>query len=497
MARRPQRTPRTARQSAPRDQDPSLPSLEYAASAGRWQIMNDTLGGTETMRAARQEHLPQHAGENDKRYEDRLNSAVFTNYVRLTLEFLVGKPFSKEVQFTKDSDEAIIEFKDDMNLQGDGLTTVTKDWFTRGMEKSLSYCLIDFPTVPQKPDGEKYTLAETQEMSLRPYWVIKSAEEVIAARKVRIRGKEEFVHVRYWANEVVYNGFEESIQQRIMVLDRGEDGVVTRTLWVKADKDWEKGASVVMDIDVIPLVEFRTNRENRPDLLDLAYLNITHWQSESDQRASLTAARFPILAGSGVDEDKVITLGPYNFLASADAQSKYYYVEHTGAALDAGQADLDSLEERMALYGAEMLKERPDRQTATSAILDTAQSMAPLQRIVFDFLSSIQTALDYTAKWLDKEPGSAAVEINTEFALSKEQGATIETLKELRKTGDISRESFLEALKELGALPDSFDIKADQTRLDGEAEAKVKRETDAAIAVAAAKPAPAGGPPKK
>lgn len=493
MARRPQRKPAVA---AANRQDPSTPSLEYAASAGRWQIMNDTLGGTETMRAAGQEYLPQHAGESDPRYRDRLDSAVFTNYVRLTLEFLVGKPFSKEVQFTKDSDEEIAAFKDDMNLQGDGLTTVTKDWFTKGLEKSLSYCLIDFPTVPAKPDGEKYTLAETQEMNLRPYWVIKSAEEVIAARKVRIKGKEEFVHVRYWANEVVYNGFEEAVVQQIMVLNKNTDGTVTRELWKKEDKDWVKGPVVVLDIDVIPLVEFRTNKENRPDLLDLAYLNITHWQSESDQRASLTAARFPILAGSGVDEDKAITLGPYNFLASADAQSEYYYVEHAGTALEAGAADLASLEERMALYGAEMLKERPDRQTATSAILDTAQSMAPLQRIVFDFVSCVQTALDITAKWLDKEPGSAKVEINTEFALSKEQGQTIENLKELRKTGDISRKQFLEGLKELGGLPESFDLEANEKELVAEAEEKVQRETDAAIKVAAAKPAPAG-PPKK
>ena len=75
------------------------------------------------------------------------------------------------------------------------------------------------------------------------------------------------------------------------------------------------------------------NQVGELPLLDLAWLNIAHWQSSSDQRHVLTVARFPMLAGSGVPENTNVVVGPDRMLTTPNADGKFYYVEHTGAAI--------------------------------------------------------------------------------------------------------------------------------------------------------------------
>lgn len=508
MARQPKavvdKARRTARSSV-KATDPSTPSLAYSAMAGRWALISTVLGGTEAMRAAGKTLLPQHEGEGDLRYRNRLSTAVLTNYTALTLDHWTGKPFSKPAVMSKDTDPEIAKLAEDINLCGDEFTVVLKDWFTKGMAKQVAYCLVDFPEVPDHIRERGVSLADEKRLNLRPYWVIMPAEAVIAPRKERINGEDIFTNVRYYDNETVYDGFEEKIRVRIREWDRnvisrdefGEEQEVEirQRVHVKDGNRWNAGAWKKVEFSRIPLVEFNTGKM---ELLDLAYLNVTHWQSSSDQRNCLTVARFPILAGKGVSEDTVVTLGPYNFLASKDSASEFYYVEHTGAALDAGQVDLDGLTEDMAMYGAEMLKQRPDRETATSRVLDQAENTAPLQVHTFNFVSAVNMALFYTGLWLEKEEGKfvARVEIDTDFAVSAEASEKIGNMKELRKTGDVSRKQLLTAMKEAKAIPESFDIAQNDTELLAEAERKAQAAADAAKKLAAASPEPEGTAPK-
>ena len=509
MARQPKSVVDAARRTKGAD-DPSTPSLFYQSMTADWGLISTVLGGTRTMRAAGKALLPQHEGEGDTRYRDRLTSAVLTNYTGLTLDYWVGKPFSKQVALSKDSDPDVAALADDINLNGDDMTVVCKDWFTKGLSKQVAYCLVEFPEVPDHLKG-RVTLADQKRLNLRPYWVIIPAEAMLAAPKERINGEDKFMSCRFYDNEIVQDGFVEKVQQRIREFRRTitrdpetneiTSSVVEQRLHYKIDRNkWEAKSWKTISLEEIPLVEFNTGKL---ELEGLIYLNITHYQSSSDQRNCLTTARFPILAASGVAADTVVTIGPYAFLAAKDASSKFYYVEHTGSALSAGQVDIDKLVEDMALYGAEMLKQRPDRETATSRVLDAAEATAPLQVHVFSFMSSVNQALYYTAQWMDKPDETVIrVEMNTDFAMSKETSAKIDNLKELRKSGDISRKQFLGGMIEAKALPESFDQTANDTELLEEATAKAKAAAEAAKLLAQASPTPDpakpdGKPPEK
>lgn len=509
MARQPKSTVDAARRSARQSKaalNPATPSLEYKALQADWALISTVLGGTGAMRAAGKSLLPQHEGESTIRYKDRLNSSVLTNFTSMTLDHWCGKPFTKPATLSEDTDDEIKKLADDINLCGDELTVVLKEWFTLGMAKRKAYCLVDFPEVPGHLRG-RVTLADERRLNLRPYWVIIPAEAVIAPRKERINGEDVFTNVRFFDNKTIYDGYEEKVQVRIREYDRnvverdewGEEKVVEIRQRIHTRRDgkadeYDTGPWKVVDIDRIPFVEFDTKKL---ELLDLAYLNVTHYQSTSDQRNCLTTARFPILAGSGVDSDTVVTIGPYAFLSAKDSAAEFYYVEHTGSALDAGQVDIDKLEEAMALYGAEMLKQRPDRETATSRVLDQAQNTAPLQVHTFAFISAVDMALYITKLWMDKgEDVVARVLIDTDFAMSSEDSSKVDNLKELRKTGDVSRKQLLKGLKESKGIPENFDEEANDRELNAEAESKAKAALEAATKLAAASPKPEAAPAK-
>lgn len=198
----------------------------------------------------------------------------------------------------------------------------------------------------------------------------------------------------------------------------------------------------------------------KPPLLDLAHLNVTHWQSTSDQRHILTVARFPILACEGASEEDgdTITIGPNKILYG---QGKFHYIEHTGASIEAGRNDLKDLEEKMAGYGAEFLKQRPGTATATARALDSAEASSDLAQMVGVFQDAIAQCLDITADWMRLTEGGGTIDLNKDFGLTEEDTAKLAAVEKARERRDISRKAYLNVLKLSGALPEDYDADAD------------------------------------
>jgi hypothetical protein len=116
-----------------------------------------------------------------------------------------------------------------------------------------------------------------------------------------------------------------------------------------------------------------------PPLLDLAFLNVKHWQSQSDQDNILHVARVPILAIIGADEDDQIKIGQQAVKVPLNGDIKF--VEHTGKAIEAGHDSLEKLELQMIQTGAELLVMKPGQRTATESNNEAEGNKSDLQRI--------------------------------------------------------------------------------------------------------------------
>ena len=450
----------------------------------KWWLVNTLMGGTAAMRDAGTDILPQHQGESAANYNDRQSTAVLTNFFRLTLEFLVGKPFSTPVVFRENTPEPLKLLGSDIDGQGNDLTTVCMDFFDKAMAKGWSWLMVEYPTVL---DPDNVTLKDLTDKNLRPFWCVIPAENVIADRGMKIEGKWAWTHVRIFTSDLEDDGFDQKIVNRIKLyelVDVAGNGLpadyrVRITTYRQKDtgaseKDqWEvESAASITTAKRIPLVKFQVKPDASVPFEDLANLNVKHYQSSADQASAITMARFPILAGSGIDEEKTFKVGSFELLTTSDPQAKFYYVENNGTAIAVGGNDIISLEDKMAMYGAQMLKKRPGRETATARVVDEAQNMAPLQIMVLQFMSVLEVATDYTLAWMElpeaTDGETYGVDVSIDFALSQENEKKMAFLENARLQGDISRLQFFASAKELGYVPDSFNPTLNETQLDKE-----------------------------
>ncbi len=436
----------------------------------RWRLIETLLGGTEAMREAGELYLPRHQEETDKGYQERLASAVLLNMVERTLDTLSGKPFSEPIRLNEDVPQVIKEIiLPDVDLQGNNLDVFARQWFREGLAKAFCHVLVDTPRPAPREDGKPRTLEDDRREGLRPYWVLIKPENLIFARAEVVNGVEVLQHLRIVEHYAEQDGFAEVYRRRIRVLEPGlvqlwEPAEKQKEEWVLVE-EWETG------LNYIPLVTFYASRQGfmlgKPPLLDLAHLNVAHWQSASDQRHILTVSRFPILACSGAtgeDSDPVV-VGPNKVLYNPDPAGRFYYVEHTGQAIAAGRADLQDLEEQMANYGAEFLKRRPGNQTATARALDSAEAVSSLSAMVGVFEDALAQALDITADWLRLGQGGGTVELVKDYKLEETDTSGLQALQAARERRDISRKTYLNALRLRGVLPEDFDAEEDWEEL--------------------------------
>ena len=441
--------------------DPSETSLAWDFMSPKWAMIDTLIEGTGAMRDAGERYLPRHAEESGANYDERLERTTLFNMTELTLDSLVGKPFSDPVKLNDDVPDQIRNLAKDIDLQGNNVSTFARNWFREGLAKSFAHVLVDFPQMTQE-EQQGRTLADDRIDGRRPYWLLIKPENVIFASSENINGREVLTHVRILEEHVVRNGFVEEITIRIRVLEPGIFEVWEQVKTKKTRKiTWVMVDSGTTTLNFIPLVTFYANRRGltlgKPPLEDLAFLNIRHWQSTADQINVLTVARFPMLAVAGATDQTGTTMaiGPKQLLGTKDANGRFYYVEHTGRAIESGRQDLMDLEQMMASYGAEFLKRRPGNVTATERALDSSESMGSLRDITVRFVDAVEKVLDITATWLGLEDGGT-VDIRTDFGPGRISAELLKTLLEARKNGDLSREDFLEQLKDLQILNDDF-----------------------------------------
>lgn len=455
--------------------NPATVSSAYEYMAPKWSMINHLLAGTSAMRSARETFLPPHPHETPANYELRLNATTLLNMTELTLESLVGKPFSDKVKLLGGDKipPAIAEMCENIDLQGNDISTFTRTWFREGVGKAFAHILIDRPK-GRIIQGRERTLQDDIDEKNRPYWNLISPESVIFMAFEDVNGENVPVHIRFFEPVVERYKYTERIVNQIKVLEPGMWQILRQVVDANRKVRWVVHDSGPTGLNYIPWVTFYANQTGdmmgKPPLEDLGHLNIRHWQSTSDQISILTVARFPMLAVSGAHDapgKDVMTIGPRQLLGTRDANGKFYYVEHTGAAIQSGADDLEKIEQDMAAYGAEFLRKRTGGITATARALDAAEATSPLQDMTLRFIDAVNTALSMTADWMNL-PDETTVLITTDFGPEEVKDVDMRTLNEARRNRDISRAAFLAELKRRGLLADEFDPEEDIVELQDE-----------------------------
>lgn len=427
------------------------PSALVVAQSRHWPLITALIGGTASMREAGEQFLPKWPNEEQDSYNTRLGIATLYPAFSRTAEVLASKPFSKPVALEEDVPTRLVEWMNDCDLQGHNLHVFSSQIFRDCIDYGVSGVLVDYP-----PANGIKTQADEKATGVRPYLTRYAPGTVLGWRTERISGAERLIQVRLLETVTEYVGdFGEQSVEQVRVLYRGKWQV-----WRKVDKkdEWFMFDEGMTTINEIPFVFFygirKASGTGEAPLIELAYQNVEHWQSCSDQQTILHVARVPILAIIGADTDTQITVGAKSAVKIPQGGSMLF-VEHSGAAIGAGRQSILDLEERMRQTGAELLVLKPGDVTATQVQSENEANRCALQRIVEDFEDSLDQCLQFMAMWVGEQQGGH-VTIFKDFGAANLAEASAELLLKSNQAGKLSDETYFGELKRRGIVsPDS------------------------------------------
>jgi hypothetical protein len=426
------------------------------------------MGGTSAMRNSGSLYLPKELAESDASYKIRLERSFLFNGFAKTVRDMTGKVFAKPIAIGDDVPPDIAGYAENIDLAGRNLDVFASDVFEDALADGIGYILVEMDPPAVDAHGDPIRLTKADEISLnrRPWLVHIKADDMIGWRKETVGGVERLVQVRFYEQVTEPDGeFDEQVIQQIRVFKRSGDSV-SWEVWrqdVALRGAWglyQSGTITINEIALCPVYVNRTGfMRGKPPLLDLAYVNMAHWQSQSDQRNILHVARVPILFGSGWTPESPVEIGASRMLTSSDTNAKLAYVEHSGAAIDAGRQDLKDLEFQMQALGLELLVPRSGSTTATGEAIDQAKMSSTLAMMAFALKDALEQAFGFMALYagLNRDSGGGSLTVNTDFGVSLRGAQDITSIIEAMKNGLISRETGIRELKRRGFLSDDID----------------------------------------
>lgn len=441
------------------DQSPAVQAM-----AENWPIAEALMGGTRAMRAAGETFLPKWPNEDPQSYAARLKTATLFPAFKRTVGVMAGKPFSKALTLGDDTPPRIAEFCENVDLEGRNLHAFASDLMIECLGFGLAGVLVDYPTT----EGQVRTLADEQRIGARPYFVFVKHGQILGWKAQKVAGVLTLTELRLAETKEEDDGAYGTVcVNRVRVLRPGMWEV-----WQEQDNgEYSLIEGGTTTLDKIPFVPFYGWRlafmEGVSPLLDLAHLNVKHWQSQSDQDTILHVARVPVLAVSGVDDDKwQLTVG-----ASAAVKlpqgGDMKYVEHTGAAIEAGQKALEALEEQMIQTGAELLVKKPGDRSATESANDAEANKCDLQRVVETFEDGLDQSLQFMADWIG-EPEGGHASLFKDFGAATLSDASAQLILAMQQAGLISKKTAILEQQRRGTL--AADIDPDTEIEDAEAD---------------------------
>ena len=297
-------------------------------------------------------------------------------------------------------------------------------------------------------------------------------QQVLYWHAERINGVMMLTEIRIWELLDEQAGwFSELPVMQVRVIKR-DSFEVWRPQVVAENKPavWvaeETGPNTLGHIPVVPFYAKRTGYfTSRPPLIDLAELNVEHWQSSSDQRNILHVARVPLLTVTSDDEDFSLQVGASRALR-LPTNSKAEFVETKGAAITAGRQDLLDIEERMRQIGADLISLNVGKMAATQASILDSRSQSKLGAMAQSLEDALNLALYEWAQWIGADNGGT-VEVFKDFGVDLTNAQDEAVLLNAANAGKLSNQTFYEELQRRGTLADTVSWEEEQARQEAQ-----------------------------
>lgn len=433
-----------------------------------WEIMKAVSLGTEYLREKSEAFLPLEPREDYTAYLARVNRAVFSPYTQRLVRAATGLILRKPISLIGDSYWTDV-FAKDVDGCGSDLDEYARRNLICALTYGHSHTLVDFPA----PTGAK-SLAEERSQNRRPYWIEIDPTNIYGWRLDREVNYGKLIQVRIKEKAVVPIGsFGEQVFDQVRVIEPGKYRIYREKESNKEMKggspeysaqfsspvnqqDYELVESGDYSLNEIPLVTVYTGKTDtltsKPPLLDIAYLNLAHFQRQADLIHSLHVASQPLLVMEGWDDQTKDMAISVNYAMATQPGNKVYYVEPAASAFEAQAAEIEELQAQMSSLGISTLSQQKFvAESADARRLDRVDTNSMLSMVSLDLEQKLQKAFNHSANYLGLQPPE--IKISRDFDIDRLIGQDVTALNALFEQKVIDREEFRRILVEGEVLP--------------------------------------------
>lgn len=432
-------------------------SPEVSEMAEKWPLIESLLGGTSAMRKAGLAYLPKMEGEDETSYATRLRSATLFPAFARTVNVMASKPFSKPLIFGDDVPSRIAEWADNIDQQGNNLHNFAFNLMHEAIAFGFCGVLVDYP----KTQGIE-TLADERNIGVRPYFVHIKHDQVLGYKSALANGARVLTQLRLAEEAEVDDGeFGTKEVKRARVLEPGKWALYEERETANRKREYvliEEGTTTLKAIPFVPFYGKKCEfMEGEPPLMELAHLNVQHWQDSSDQQKSVRFARVRIAALIGGTYDKPIRIGADHFIELPMGAS-ISIVQGSAESVRIGREELQALEGQMLTMGAELLIQRPQGQrTATESNNDAEANKSDLQRIAEGVADGIDMCLQFMADWV-KEPQGGHIKLFSDYGAGSLSDASAQLIVAMQQGGLLSKATALKEMQRRDIVSDDIDV---------------------------------------
>ena len=425
-----------------------------------WEIMKAVTLGTEYLRENSEAFLPIEPREDYTAYLARVNRAVFSPFTQRLVRAAAGLILRKPISLVGDPYWTDV-FAKDVDGCGSDLDEYARRLLICSLTYGQAHTLVDFPA-----PTEARSLAEERDLNRRPYWIEIDPANIYGWRLDREVNYGNLIQVRIKEKAVVPDGdFGEKVYDQIRVIEPGRYRVFRQVESAKAmaggfpypnafdatdaTSDYELVESGDYSLGEIPLVTTYSGKTDtltsKPPLLDIAYLNLAHFQRQADLIHSLHIASQPILVMEGWDDQTKDMAVSVNYAMATAPGNKIYYVEPAASAFEAQSAEIQELQMQMATLGISTLSQQKFvAESADARRLDRVDTNSMLSMVSMDIEQALQKSFNLAANYVGIEPPE--VKLSRDFDIDRLIGQDITALTALFDQGVLGRDEFRQIL---------------------------------------------------
>ena len=412
----------------------------YSQFIDQWTDCRDAAEGSRAIKLRGEKHLPKLSAQTPEEYTAYKTRALWFGATGRTVQGLLGSIFRKPMQV--EAPDAMTTHLEDVTLTGLSVEAFCKTAVAEILKVGRYGILVDLGK--DAAEGE------------RPYWIGYQAHCVTNWRtsqqdcdtvltQVVLQDEacepdptDPFTDIRTPQYRVL------KLEDKRYVVELWREDTHNKGKWTlyQTINPTFRGAP----LSYIPFCFLGpsaiTPDPEKPPLLDLVDVNLSHYRSSADLEHGRHFCGLPTPWVAGFPTETVLRIGASIAWVASDPQAKVGMLEFTGQGLGALERALDDKQAVMAILGARMLEaQKKAVESSDTHEIRQAGESSSLQSIAGTVEDGLTRVMTWHAEWMGLSESTVSLTLNKVFLQSRMAATDLAELMKAWQAGGISYET--------------------------------------------------------